>query len=863
MASDIVDEPFTDLMETNSKTSAPPLAKPRTTLSTQQNGWRQTCEMVKLASKSQYQISNSLKQVPYQFTFRMSYAETSTRLYLLGVADNSRETTLMYVDIPPTTPDSSEPLRLSPWIPLLDAFHAKLELSKEEQLLRERKRMSHFGITSYDLDLDSGQFVFPASASLYTFTDCSELGFMSTKPILPTEVKSTETSGPRMDPKLCPSMPTLIAFVNEEDVWVTNHLTGLETKLTNSDDEAGLVVSAGVPSFVVQEEFDRYTGYWWQPPTDNTYRILYECVDETDVMVIQTMSSSTSACGFDEYRYPRAGTTNAESVLRIVEFNLNEESQVVNVIEKRLRVELKTRLPSMEYLVRAGWTPDGKYVWAQLLDRAQKSLTLVLIPLTSFVATETVVPSSRQQQQQQQCEAEPIYIVKRETSDIWINVHDIFHVLSIGNDNEISFLWISEQTGYRHLYRVTSKLIAWEQQQQRYPVSMETDSATADDDKVDDSVIEEVALTTGDWEVIGKQIWVDEQRNLVYFIGLKDSPLETHLYVTSYDKPGLIQRLTQIGFSHSCSMNQDCTMFVSVYSSITSSPQSHIYRVEHLGRSQIISQVVACLLEPPGGNQEYVGPELFDYMSKAGHKAYGMIYKPHNYIPGHRYPTVLYVYGGPQVQLVTNAYKGARFLRLHTMASLGYVVVVVDSRGSINRGLQFESVINRKMGQVEIEDQVEGLQWIASQVNYIDLSRVAIHGWSYGGYLSLMGLVQRPDVFKVAIAGAPVTSWGLYDTGYTERYMSTPHENAEGYKNGSVLNYLNKFPDEENRLLIVHGLIDENVHFQHTNLLITALIKACKPYDLQVYPNERHGIRSLDANAHYETMIMRYLQRHL
>lgn len=178
------------------------------------------------------------------------------------------------------------------------------------------------------------------------------------------------------------------------------------------------------------------------------------------------------------------------------------------------------------------------------------------------------------------------------------------------------------------------------------------------------------------------------------------------------------------------------------------------------------------------------------------------------------YPTILNVYGGPEVQTVSNSFKGMRQLRMHMLASQGYCVICIDSRGSRHRGVQFESHLRRRLGTVELADQVEVFKILAKQLGFIDLNRVAIHGWSYGGYLSLMGLVQYPDLFKVAIAGAPgknfeysfraqssnsyfaVTSWEFYDTGYTERYMDLPENNRQGYIAGSVLSYINKFPDE-------------------------------------------------------------------
>lgn len=259
----------------------------------------------------------------------------------------------------------------------------------------------------------------------------------------------------------------------------------------------------------------------------------------------------------------------------------------------------------------------------------------------------------------------------------------------------------------------------------------------------------------------------------------------------------------------------------------------------------------------------YQEPELFSHTISSGHMVFGLVFKPARLEPQHRYPTVLTIYGGPEVQLVTNSFKGMRHLRQHLLASENYVVVVLDCRGSRHRGIDFESHIKGRMGTVEIADHVEVLQWLAQEKEYIDLSRVAIHGWSYGGYLSLMGLAQRPDIFKVAVAGAPVTSWELYDTGYTERYMGSPQDNPQGYRRGSVLSYISQLPSEQNRLLIVHGLMDENVHFTHTSQLVAALVKAGKPYQLQVYPAERHSLRHLDTSEHYETTLLSFLQDNL
>ncbi|KAG8227172.1 hypothetical protein J437_LFUL008056 [Ladona fulva] len=303
----------------------------------------------------------------------------------------------------------------------------------------------------------------------------------------------------------------------------------------------------------------------------------------------------------------------------------------------------------------------------------------------------------------------------------------------------------------------------------------------------------------------------------------------------------------------------DCSLLTLVFSSIHQPPACQLYRVTHVGENFSVEEILLIslgyLLEPSAPVAEQLCPDLYAHRISSGDTLHAMVFKPHSFRPGKKYPTVLYIYGGPDVQLVSNVFKipdfckdeevveettvgtaweGMRSLRIHMLAALGYCVVAIDSRGSQYRGVLFESHLRGRMGTVELSDQVEVLQWLCSRLGFIDPERIAIHGWSYGGYLSLLALVHHSDVFKVAVAGAPVTSWHLYDTGYTERYMDLPSLNPEGYKEGSVLTHAHLFPEDANRLLIIHGLMDENVHFVHTSELIGALVRAGKPYQLQV-----------------------------
>ncbi|XP_029199625.1 dipeptidyl peptidase 9-like [Acropora muricata] len=832
------------------------------------SSWKELQIAVKQAKSVQQSLIN---RVPHSFTF------CENKLYFLAVPFGSRENSIHYVDLPSSENGSRDEQNVDfiplAWKPLLDSFRISRSFSgysREEQLLRERKRLGAFGITSYDFDETCRRFMFSASSSLYTCTDWRmDEEDENRQPIVPEELPS-QTTETKMDPKLCPCDPNLVAFVHCNDVWVNNIITEEERRLTYTNQGSAShteePISAGVASFIVQEEFDRYTGYWWQPKfnTDEsltrTYKILFEEVDESAVEVLHIVSGPDGIARnshVDSYRYPKAGSVNAKSKLKIVEFSIDTSGKISDhVIEYQMRVPLSEAFPFMEYLVRCGWLPDGESVYAEILDRNQQHLALVQIPVAFFVPVNH--PAN---QLLTITEGSPmIEVLAEESNDIWINVADLTHFLR-ANDSRLQFIWSSEISGFRHLYLATAN--------SNHTLTRARAGSFISECCIHYPLVTQQQLTDGDWEVDGKEIWVDENRQLIYFMGNKDTPLEQHLYVVSYAQHGYVepQRLTQSGFSHAATLNENFTKFVSVFSSIQQTQAVMVYHINHdeVEMNNIPLLTVEPVAELLRANvvPDYCPPELFSYNSKHGHQVYGMIFKPPNIEPGFKYPTVLFLYGGPHVQLVTNAHKGFRFLRLHTIAKLGYVVVIMDCRGSAHRGLQFEGHLKNRLGQVEIEEQVEGLQYVAKATDFIDLSRVAIHGWSYGGYLSLLGLVQRPDVFKVAIVGAPVTTWEAYDTGYTERYMNTPAENPRGYKMSSVLNYANRFPDEENRLLIVHGLIDENVHFYHSSLLIGELIKACKPYQLLIYPNERHGIRQSVSSEHYETMLLSFLQKNL
>ncbi|XP_050313592.1 dipeptidyl peptidase 9 isoform X2 [Anthonomus grandis grandis] len=775
-------------------------------------------ELRTVVSELRRQLANLSTMIPTSFSFR-TLPDGRTRIYFLSTPHNGWETTLLFTDIPNTKQPGS--LRLQ-WQCVLEANFPCVtscsRSSREEQLLWERKRLATWGINSYEIHEDSGKIVFPADSSLF---QCVDSGFTHGQ-LFPTKLRMT-SSGAKLNPQICPTNPELVAYICNHDIWVTHTVSGSNVRITYAHkggrNLADDPLSAGVPSYVMQEEFCRYLGYWWQPKCiGGVYRIIYEEVDDGDVKLFCFPSSQSDTGEVEEFRFPRAGCPNSKSYLKLVEFKLNEHLQIVDLCLLDLQFSLRAMFPWIEYMVRVGWTPDAEYIWVQLLDRRQQHLELIILSLNNFSPD---LPYFSHSSQQTVLSDEPVVqVIYSQESQYWINVHDLLYFLP-SNEHE--------------------------------PI----DCAP--------KILSKIQLTSGEWEVLSQNIWVNLDKELVYFMGLKETPLEKHLYVVSLKKPGEVRLLTRPGYSYAVEFNRDCSLLVTVYSNIQKPPACQVFRVDENEWTVegVTLTPLGYLVESPGAICEMYSPTLYTYEIHSGQILYAMVFKPHNFTPDKKYPTILNVYGGPEVQLVSNTFKGMRQLRMHMLAARGYCVVAIDSRGSQHRGIQFEGFIKSRMGTVELKDQVEVLRWLADTLGYIDLNRIAIHGWSYGGYLSLMGLIQYPEVFKVAIAGAPVTNWNLYDTGYTERYMDLPSHNFDGYQEGSVLKYAHKFPDEENRLLIIHGLIDENVHFCHTSQLINCLVKAGKPYQLQIYPNERHSLRHLDSSKHYETTFLSFLQNYL
>jgi dipeptidyl-peptidase 4 len=448
------------------------------------------------------------------------------------------------------------------------------------------------------------------------------------------------------------------------------------------------------------------------------------------------------------------------------------------------------------YLARVWWWPDGS-LGALLLARDQRTAEVLRLDPATGART----------------------LVLRETTDTWITlVREPLAPLADG-----SFLWHSERSGFRHLYHY--------------------DAAGA--------LIRQV--TSGDWMVIELKA-VDERAGAVYFTGTLDDPREAHLYHVALGG-GPPRRITTEPGVHDVFIDHAGRRFVDVWSALDQPPTVAV-------RDLADGAVVRALDLPPDPRVaafRLAPPELVTLRNRAGDTLYGAVYRPPARFGPGPYPTIVSVYGGPHAQTVVNGWALTAALQLQYLREQGYLIFRLDNRGSARRGMAFERALRHRMGTVEVDDQVDGVRWLVEQ-GLADPARVGVTGWSYGGYMTLLCLARAPEVFKVGVAGAPVTSWDGYDTAYTERYMGTPTENPVGYAGGSVLEQVGGL---RGKLLVVHGLLDENVHFRHTARLINALNRARKAYDVLLFPDERHMPRLPADRVYLNQRIVEYFRAHL
>ncbi len=399
-------------------------------------------------------------------------------------------------------------------------------------------------------------------------------------------------------------------------------------------------------------------------------------------------------------------------------------------------------------------------------------------------------------------------VILEETDDAWINIADDLRVFS----DSSRFLWSSERSGFRHLYLYT----------------------------LDGNLQRQ--LTRGEWEVTGVD-GLDEQAGAVYFTSTESSPLERRLYTVNLNGDKKRQITTEPGV-HSISMAPDTEHFIDSWSSMTEPPR-RVLRDSDGDKVRLLAGPDRKTAE----RYELMPQEVLEIKAPDDALLYARIVRPPGFDPRKKYPAVVIVYGGPHSQTIVNSWGGADLKQ--ALAHAGFVVWQLDNRGSAGRGHEWETKLYRRFGKYELQDQVTGVRHLI-EMGFVDPDRVGIHGWSYGGFMTLYALCQAPDDFAAGVAGAPVTDWRNYDTIYTERYLGLPSENEAAYRKSSPVHLAGKLDGD---LLLVHNIEDDNVLFQHTLQMAAALQNAGKLFNMMVYPQKAHGVSGPEKKHLYRTMV--------
>jgi len=452
---------------------------------------------------------------------------------------------------------------------------------------------------------------------------------------------------------------------------------------------------------------------------------------------------------------------------------------------------------SEKYLTSVTWSPDEKYVFAAILNRGQDTLVLNRYEVSTGRLSKSLF---------------------METDTAYVEPLNPLYFLHKHPDQ---FLWISQRDGFRHIYLYNT----------------------------DGKLLRQV--TKGSWGITGDPE-IDSLDRYVFVTGTINNPLGMQ-WVRADLNTGTQKQVSMQEGTHSGAVSADGQYILDLYENTLTPKVAKI--CDHEGNT--IHTIVEA--ENPLKDYRLGSMEIFKIKSiDQTTDLYCRLIKPLNFNPKKKYPVIVYVYGGPHDQLVTNTWLGGARLWEYYMAQKGYVVFCLDNRGSSNRGMAFEQVIHRHLGKIEMEDQMAGVQWLQQQ-RWADTSRMGIHGWSFGGFMTISMMLHHPGVFKVAVAGGPVIDWKYYEVMYGERYMDTPAENPDGYAASALETRTSNL---QGKLLVIHGTMDATVVWQHSLLFLESCIKQKKQMDYFVYPGHEHNVRGID-RVHLMEKVTEYFDDNL
>jgi len=564
-----------------------------------------------------------------------------------------------------------------------------------------------------------------------------------------------------------------VAYVDSFNLYVTN---GTFTKQVTTDGSKDIVYASSVH----REEFGITKGTFW---SNNGKQLAFYRMDQSMVTDYPIIDWSQRPAKNVNIKYPMAGDKSHHVTVGVY----NAETQSV--------VWVKTGEPAEQYLTNIAWSPDDKYIFIAVLNRAQNYMQLNQYEAASGLFMKTVF---------------------EEHDDKY--VEPLTPMLFVKN-NPAEFIWQSNRDGWNHLYLYT----------------------------INGTVLKQ--LTKGNWEVLDVKGFDDTGENLFY-AATEESPITRNLYEVNL-KTGISKRITQGADVHTAQVSNDGNSVIDNFSA-TDIPRT----IQMIDTKAAKTKLLFNAPNPLAGYS--LGRlSIFTINNKIGMLLYCRLYKPVNFDSTKKYPVIVYWYGGSHAQLITAGWNGgAGDYWFQYMAERGYIVFSLDTRGSDNRGKAFEQAMFRRIGDVQMEDMMSGVNYLQS-LPYVDQKNMGLFGWSFGGFNTVDFMLNHPDVFKAAVAGGPVTDWRYYEIMYTERYMDTPQENPQGYAATDLTRQVDKL---KGKLLLIHGLQDPVVVQQNSVRFVRAAIDKNIQVDYMIYPGHEHNVLGKDRAHLYQKVTDYFMQ---
>ena len=457
---------------------------------------------------------------------------------------------------------------------------------------------------------------------------------------------------------------------------------------------------------------------------------------------------------------------------------------------------VKTEGDAEQYLTVITWNPDSKSIFIGVLNRDQNDLQMNQYDAASGNFVKTIF---------------------EEKSDKYVEPQ---HPLTFFPNSTTDFIWQSERSGFNHLfhYNIDKGLIA--------------------------------QITKGNW-LVTELLGFNEKKKEIFYTSTQETPLERHLYKVNWNT-FKTEKLTNQAGMHTGILSKDGNHLYDSYSNANTPRIVNVINTNTLKSKNLITSENTL--------KNYQRPEIKNVTLSAddGTPLYGKLILPTDFDASKKYPVIVYLYNGPHLQLITNSFPASGNLWYEYMAQRGYIVFTMDGRGSSNRGQKFEQAVFRHLGETEMKDQLKGVAYLKS-LPYVNADKMGIHGWSFGGFMTTSFMLKHPDVFKVGVAGGPVIDWNMYEIMYTERYMDSPQNNPEGYKQA---NLLDKVQNLKGHLLMIHGAQDNVVVWQHSIKFLKAAVDNGVQLDYFVYPGHEHNVLGKD-RVHLMQKVTDYFDEYL